>query len=321
MSNLVGLAVVGFVFLVAFLATLALLGTTVTKLRTLGAVADRATPLDDLDGGGRVHAVAEYRGTGDGYLLEVVDRFGYWLLRSAQNSRSDVLVRWLVERLYGVSDIEDGLRRRAAVAAPEPLSLSAGGQRYALRLGEDAVPLERFEADGGLLPFVVLLFVGLPTVLVGLLSPVLLFLGSYSAVVLGALAVLWAPVVAAKVYHDRPLLGWDATAASLDAAPAPVRSAVSVAVDGLPRLVFHRRLAPGETVQVVGRVERDGDELTLVDGFVTTRGNWFARLATTVGLVRSVVYLLIAAAIALGTGALLYVDLVGPLPVSLPPVG
>jgi len=286
------------------------------SLRRLRAALGGATPLTDVDGDrtGLFDAAVVGAGPGGqaGRLVAVTDTAGYWWLRywaTGSSTNALTLLGGLVVRLvYGENRTRGaGSRRRGSRLVPDALAVRAGGERTALSLGEGGRPVQRLEADGGTVPFLVPVLpavLGIAVLAAELLAP------AYLPGIDRWLAVtpLWEAaglaylgfLVGVKAYHDTALVGdWDAVVPA-DGTEAPVAAADAAGTadpPGTARACL-RDLESDDPLLVLGRVRSGETGVELVDGVVTTRGGGFLAVAAAVGATRGT-----AAALALLAGA------------------
>ncbi|WP_435095919.1 hypothetical protein [Halarchaeum sp. P4] len=252
-------------------------------------------------------------------LAAVTDTVGYWCLHSwatgARTNGYTQLGHLLLRLRYGDADgRRDPDRRRATLLSPSPLPVRAAGERTRLALGEDGHPLQRLEADGEAVPFLLcalpffVLAVGLLVLpVVAFFLPTLLSWAASTPLVWAVLAGYALAVGVVKVGHDTALVGdWDAVVSpSDDAVPEDVRAASDTADPPGTARACVRDVAPGERLWILGRVEADGETVRVVDGVVTACGRRFLTLAAGVSVLRGLVWTLGLAALTVGIAALL----------------
>jgi len=298
-----------------------------TSAGRLWALTRGAAPLTDVDGEATGLFEATVAGAGPegrgGRFVAVTDTAGYWWLRYPASGGSTNLFALLgalgLRVVYGDAGTRSaGGRRRAGLLVPAPLAVRAAGERTALSLGEAGRPLQRLEADGGAVPFVVVAAV--PALVVGALvlsvvPPGLLPAGQAAV---ARLPVWWLAgggylgfLLAVKGYHDTALVGgWDAVVAADDPG-APVAASDAAGTEHPPgtALACLRTLDADERLRVLGRVRPEEDGVELVDGVVTTRGRRFLTAAAAAGTVRGGAVALVLAAAGAGTASLAWLAL------------
>jgi hypothetical protein len=294
------------------------------SLRRLRAALGSPAPLSDVDGerSGLFGAAVVGAGPGQqaGQLVAVTDTAGYWWVRhwaAGASTNALTLVGGLVVRLlYGENTTRgQGNRRRGSRLVPDELAVRTGGERTDLALGRDGRPLQRLEADGGTVPFLVPVLpvvLGVAVLAAELLAPAYLpGIDRWLAVTplweAAAVAYL-AALVGVKVYHDTALVGdWDAVVPA-DGTEAPVAAADAAGTADPPGTAQAclRGLASDERLLVLGRLRSGDDGVELVDGVVTTRGRGFLAVAAAVGATRGAAATLALLAGAAVTGYLTY---------------
>lgn len=258
----------------------------------------RPTPLGEFDGTG----VGVYRATVDAesHLAVVADAFDYWLIREGARKEGNLfgaLAGFVFRRRYGDAPFRrSGTRRRGTLVDPSPLPVSGDGRRYDLHLDDGSRAVQRFAADGAVLPAVLTI---VPLALFGL-DQVLAVLFPFAAghlwawlvahpVAQAVLATNALLVVGLTLYHDTALVGgWDRVVdPEARTVPERVRAAADTNDPPGTAVASLRSLAAGDRLLFLGSVERRyGDVVRLTEGLVTTRSRSFLVAAVVVSLVR-----------------------------------
>jgi hypothetical protein len=325
---LAGLALVGFVAATGLLWTV--LGDILDALRVLTGSAD-PTAIEERE---ETYVAVELDDSGyseEVTLAQVHDTFGYWLARTLAADIPDAedVVEYpyvIRRRIAGALPLKlvpallyapgasrgDVDRCRARVLDPRTVTADVEGGRVRVTVEEGVRPLQRPQADGGLVPtlFWVVTGTAVPALLVTLpMYPLAADAGPLLALELRVLVVLLASLALATLYHDTAILGgWDRVVPLVsDSVPDAVAAADDTPDPDRTARVDLATAESGATLRVLGTVEPTSDGLRVVDGVVSTRSRAFLLLATVGDAARSLLVAAFWALLAAGAGWVLWV--------------